>query len=146
VADSCSTEAKKIATCGVGLLTEGWKGAAGCVVGSVTTVAGFINNIFDIGQVLDIKQHNYGYVLINDYLNDYYAKGSTATTLDEAKLTADIQIYANKLSLSSGCLFTFADFDMQFVKDGIRDSILRNLVRANANVRTVEQIRAILNK
>ena len=146
VAESCSNEAKKVATCGVGLATEGWKGAAGCVIGGVTTFTGFINSVFDIGQIVSIKQHNYGYVLINDYLNDYYAKGSTVTALDEVKLEADIQKYADQLSLSSGGLFTFADFDMQFVKDGIRDSILRNLVKANANIRTVEQLRAILNK
>lgn len=146
VAESCSNEAKKVATCGVGLATEGWKGAAGCVIGGVTTFTGFINSVFDIGQIVSIKQHNYGYVLINDYLNDYYAKGSTVTALDEVKLEADIQKYADQLSLSSGGLFTFADFDMQFVKDGIRDSILRNLVKANANIRTVEQIKAILNK
>jgi len=155
VSKSCSHETEKAFACAAGLLTKFdsitspisiWKDAATCVTGGVISLAGFVKNIFDVGQIDDIKQHTYGYILINDYLNDYYAKGSTTTALDEAKLEADIQKYADKLSLSSGGLFTFADFDMQFVKDGIRDSILRNLVTANANVRTVEQIRAILYK
>lgn len=145
VAQSCMTESSKIADCTFSLVESGWEGAASCVTGVMTSFSSLIYSIFDVTQVVSIKQHINGYLIINDYLNDYYAKGSTTTSLNEAKLETDIQGYANQLNLTNS-LFDFDDYDMQFVKDGIRDSITRNLITANHNVSLAEQLRKILNK
>ena len=74
------------------------------------------------------------------------AKGSAHRPYDNVKLEADTQNYATKLTLSSGGLCTFADFDMQIVKDGIRDSIIRHNETAIQNVSLVEKLRNFLHK
>jgi hypothetical protein len=139
-AQACSNEAAKTTACALSLSTQGWKGAAGCVVAEIPSAIGILVNSIDIFKFTKITKNLNGYLLINDYLDNYFKKGITQFPSDDVQLENDVQTVAQKLNVNN------SDYDMQFVKKGVRDGIARNAVTSSKNIKLVESLKAILNK
>jgi hypothetical protein len=137
-AESCSNAAVKVSGC---VDWSDWKSKAICVKDGVFSYVTVINNAVDIFDVIKITKNLNGYTLINDYLEAYYAKGTVAVPNDEVKLESDIKAFAKKEAASSTL---FGDYDMAFVKAGIRDGVYRTNLTALQNVKLVESVRNML--
>jgi hypothetical protein len=133
---ACTQEAGKFTACAASVATEGWKGAATCVTGAITSLVGIIGNSLTIFNYNDVTQHFYGFMIINDYMDSFFAKGGTR--INETRLTGDIAAIAKRLNIASD------DYDSEFVKNGIRDSFSRTVITASRNVKFVEKMRAML--
>ena len=68
-AQSCSDAAAKVSGCVTGL---DWQSKAMCVKDGVFSYVTVINNAVDIFDVIKITKNLNGYMLINDYLENYY--------------------------------------------------------------------------
>lgn len=134
VAKSCNNKAKKIANCTLKLATKGWEGAASCVVDSVTSTIGFMNTTLDTFNAVEINRHISDYKLINDYLDDYFAKGKTQIPTN-AQLETDIKTMTEQ-----------SDYDIAFVKTGIKDSIASTKLKSAQDLALTESLRKMLPK
>jgi hypothetical protein len=157
VSKSCANEAKKISTCAKLVVFKGAKAkldstailkdAAECIIGGVTSTIGMAGNWYDVGKVVGIKQKIYGYILINDYLDNYYKKAIKQSLNDDASLEKEVHALAEKGNLSYSWLdLDFDDYDVNFVVNGIQDSSLRNNITSSRNVQAAESARKLFSQ
>jgi hypothetical protein len=137
-AESCSNTVTDVADCVTG---KGWRDLAICAEKGATSYATVIRNTIDIFDVIKITKNINGYTLINDYLEDFYAKGSAGALPGDAILEKQIKAFAKKEAASSA---VFGDYDMAFVKAGILDGAYRTNLTASHNVQLVESVRNML--
>jgi hypothetical protein len=116
------------------------------VTGGVTSAIGFMNTSLNIFNAVDLKQHIIGYRLIDDYLDNYFANSKTQVPND-GQLETDIQMMTEKDGLSYSWFdLEIDDYDLEFVKTGIKESIARNKTKATKDLALIESLRKMLPK
>lgn len=144
--EACTTESTKIGECTSGIVTDGWGGVSGCVLHGITSVGSAVNSWLAVANVEGSRHRINEYLLINDYLNNYFAKGSLQIPNVDADLNKAIEAYAKKYNFRSNedLLVILWDYDKSLVRVGIRNGINRVVTKSSANIQLTENLRAIL--